>query len=56
MRKPEPPKPPSELDKLLDRDAQRKYDDELSDYQERKREYDRKRYGNVNCGPWGDGE
>lgn len=56
MRKPEPPKLPSEIDRLLDRDVQRKYDDARSDYDDRLREYNKRRYGDVNCGPWGDGE
>lgn len=56
MKRPQPPKMPSEIDKLLDRDAERKYGDAKSEYDDAKREYDRKRYGGLNTGPWGDGE
>lgn len=56
MERPKEPRKPSDLDKLLDKDAERRYHDNYSRYQNDVREYDHRRYGEVNNGPWGDGE
>jgi predicted SAM-dependent methyltransferase len=56
MQKPNYPKRPSALDMLLDKNAERRYHDKLSQYEEDSRRYDSERYPPVNNGPWGDGE
>lgn len=59
MKKPEPPIKPKfyEIDNKYKRqEAERKYWDEYSDYEDRQKEYERQRYGDINLGPWGDGE